>query len=680
MLVALLVVLSAAPGLVLAQETPPTVPDLSLVNLVEADCGWLNAGEEDAVTGLGPITCGTLEVPENWQAPGERRLDISFVVLRSTSDAPVADPVVYLEGGPGGSSLVGVPFYASLFERFRERRDVILFDQRGTARSSPLQCSTWTIDDLFGLDLSDINGEPATDPATSDEAAEATADEAAEFELGPTASLTASALLDQARLQMSDEVARCAQELLARGVDLRQYNSVNNARDTVALVRSLGYESYNLYGISYGTRLAMVIMRDFPRSGLRSVVLDSTYPPGLSGFELYPAEPHEVVTQLFADCFLDPACNEAYPDLKARFIALLDRLEADPIDLGGGISIGAADVVEVMQGINGMVRIAPYIPSMIAELEQGETDTFLGIVTGSLFAEAAADTSDAATPEADVVAAEDEAATAAEELAPVLEDFLASVGAGDEADARSPAQTFLGTVLGYVASLPEGRSNELLVRLFLLDKLPNTRTTLWQFVERAFAGPELEAGRAALLTQVMALAEEDVVEIFRYLDGPLQALDPSADGLNGFMFNSVECHESVPFQSFEQTVETAFGLGIPQLGLNTLPMIAGQFASCEVWPSGRAPDIADRPVTSDLPTLILAGTYDLQTPLSWNKEAFVHLPNAGLLIFPMSGHGVITFSDCAAQVTAEFIDNPIYYPDSSCIADLYPEWVLPPAQ
>ncbi len=70
--------------------------------------------------------------------------------------------------------------------------------------------------------------------------------------------------------------------------------------------------------------------------------------------------------------------------------------------------------------------------------------------------------------------------------------------------------------------------------------------------------------------------------------------------------------------------------------------------------------------------------YDLQTPVSWNKEAFVHLPNAGLLIFPMSGHGVITFSQCAADVTAAFIENPISYPDSSCIADLYPQWALPP--
>ncbi len=142
------------------------------------------------------------------------------------------------------------------------------------------------------------------------------------------------------------------------------------------------------------------------------------------------------------------------------------------------------------------------------------------------------------------------------------------------------------------------------------------------------------------------------------------------------------CHESVPFQHFEHVVETAVAPEIPEVGLDTVPGSTNQFAPCEVSPSGWVSEGANRPVTSVVPTLILAVTFDLrtplsQTPLSWNKEAFVHLPDAGLLIFPMAGHGVIAFSDCARQVTAEFVDDPIYYPDSRCIADLYPKWVLP---
>ncbi len=667
MLCALILLGSAAPGFGLAQSDPGVTPDLSLVSLSEDDCGWLSSFGEAAVSGLGPIRCGTLQVPENWQTPGERRVDIAFVVLESTGDDPAPDPVVYLEGGPGGTALVGVPFYADLFAQHRQSRDIILFDQRGTAHSSPLQCTTFTIDDLFatyGADDSAGDGDAGT-PAAASEADQATG-------LGPTAVLTATALLEQARLRVSDDMARCAQELLAQGIDLRQYNSVNNARDTVALVKSLGYDAYNLYGISYGTRLALVTMREFPDSNLRSVVLDSTYPPGLPGFELYPSEPHEVVIQLFADCFLDPVCNDAYPNLKARFIALLDRLESEPLDLGEGVVIEASDVVEIMQGINGMVQIAPYIPRMIDELEHGEATTFIGIASGTLFQGETSGADPEATPVAD-----DDAAVVDDSIPALIEEFAISVGVGSDADSLSPAQAWLSMVLGRVAALPEGQAGELLIRLFFLDKLPKTRETLTRFVELAFAAPEDRVVRAALLERVRAFSDEDVAEVFSYLREPAQAVDPTAGGVNPFMFNSVECHESVPFQQFDRVVETAVELDIPELGLNTIAGIADQFATCEVWPSGRASEVANRPVSSVVPTLILAGTYDLQTPLSWNKEAFVHLPNAGLLIFPMSGHGVITFSGCARQVTAEFIDDPIYYPDSSCIADLYPQWALP---
>src|SRR5829696_5064324 len=115
------------------------------------------------------------------------------------------------------------------------------------------------------------------------------------------------------------------------GVDLSQYNSIASANDTVALVKALGYDDYNLYGVSYGTRLALEVMRNHPESGLRSVVLDSTYPPEIKSYEQFPQEPHEVVIQLFADCARNPACHTAYPDLKARFIALLGRLRAEPV-------------------------------------------------------------------------------------------------------------------------------------------------------------------------------------------------------------------------------------------------------------------------------------------------------------------------------------------------------------
>ncbi|MDQ3693446.1 MAG: alpha/beta hydrolase [Chloroflexota bacterium] len=78
-----------------------------------------------------------------------------------------------------------------------------------------------------------------------------------------------------------------------------------------------------------------------------------------------------------------------------------------------------------------------------------------------------------------------------------------------------------------------------------------------------------------------------------------------------------------------------------------------------------------------MPTLILAGAYDQQTPASWNKLAFVSLPNAYFVEFPMSGHGVIGFSPCAAEVVSDFVEQPSTEPDTARVADLKPVWVLP---
>ncbi len=84
--------------------------------------------------------CGELTVPENWQKPDERPIALHYVVLKARSAAPFLDPVIYLEGGPGASALVNVPFLAESFAEIRRYRDVIIYDQRGTSFSTPLFC------------------------------------------------------------------------------------------------------------------------------------------------------------------------------------------------------------------------------------------------------------------------------------------------------------------------------------------------------------------------------------------------------------------------------------------------------------------------------------------------------------------------------------------------------------
>lgn len=612
-------------------------PDLTAVSVVENDCAFLIQFDDDPRPLLGDITCGWLDVPENWADPDGRRIQLGYVVLQSTSADPALDPVIYLDGGPGGSPLTGVLTFAELFSGLRASRDVVLFDQRGTRHSSELRCP------MLGGSQPDLAGNAADAPPPA--------------LLYPAELVDPYEVLQQARQDVAPMAAACAREIAANGVDLRQYNSIASANDTVALIEALGYDTFNLYGLSYGTRLALVVMRDHPASGIRSVVLDSSFPPQINGFERYPEEFHEVVVQLFADCALDRACHAAYPDLTRRFMALLDALAERPLVTAEGEPIDDRDLVQLMQRLSGLIPAVPLIPRMIAELEQGETATFAAIASGELTAAPAE-----ATPEPPGEAPEADAAAATPIAA--------------EADLPAAAD-FLDFLQQRIETLPDDEADALVAALLGLDAQPRERESLVALVEGLF--PDDPEARGELLDLLTRMDEDDVQEVFTVVADRVSLLDFLTFGMTLPQFNSVECNEEIPFQAFEETVAVAQGLAIPELALGVVQAMANQFAICEVWPSGRAPGFENAPVHSDVPTLILAGAYDVQTPVSWNKSAFVTLPNALFVEAPMSGHGVITYSDCAGQIVAAFIADPAVPPDTACTVDLMPDWALPPA-
>ncbi|MCA9878450.1 MAG: alpha/beta hydrolase, partial [Thermomicrobiales bacterium] len=448
-------------------------------------------------------------------------------------------------------------------------------------------------------------------------------------------------------------VDACVQQIAESGADLTQYNTIANTNDVVALVKALGYGDYNLYGISYGTRLALEVMRNHPDSGLRSVVLDSTYPPEVKTYEQFPQEPHEVVTQLFVDCERDAACNAAYPDLKERFIDLLARLRAEPLVAEDGVPITDRDLIGVMQSLGNNIPAVPYVPLMIAELERGEANTFLGIASGSLPAPAAST----------------QAAGSETEPAPgtaALGDF-------------SPARRFVLDAQAQLESRSEPEARPFLQLLSNLDTLAPTRQTLREFIGRAFPAPEEAETRQTFLSAIGAMSDADVQEVFAVVAQTITLEDLRTVGQSLPQYYSIECNERIAFQSFTNMVTNARQLEIPDLALGVPESFVKVFAICERWPSGQAPASSAQPVWSDIPTLVLAGAYDNLTPVSWNKSAFVTLPNATFVLAPMAGHGVIAYSECAQQVGYAFIDNPAMTPDISCFDDRKPRWVPPPA-
>jgi pimeloyl-ACP methyl ester carboxylesterase len=623
-----------------AQE-PVAMPDLSRVSLTPNSCDFLIQGSDDPRERLGNIACGTLDMPENWSLPDARRIQIGYLVLKSTA-APLPDPVVYLAGGPGSSPLTSGEVWARFFAGLRQERDVVFLDQRGTRLSSPLRCEAYTR--LMALAL----------PPEVDDTAGSLA-----VPTYPSDITNADDLLQTAREQYGPAADECVQQLEAQGVDLTQYNSIASANDAIALVKALGYDEFNLYGISYGTRLALEVMRNHSESGLRSVVLDSTYPPEIRTYEQLAVSSHEVALRLFSDCERDAACKAAYPDLKQRFIALLAQLHVEPVVAGDGSSITDQDLINVMHSLTSRVEIVPYVPLLIAELERGEDATYLGITGGSLFAPPNNPADASATPQMD----------AAPEAAP---DTL-------ELDDASTARAFVLAMQTELDAVGGDAAEQGTLGLIELDAMTHDQQSLQDFVDQAFSQPEQDELRGSFQVAIAEMNDAEIREAFSIIEQTITLEDSSIAGQTVPQYYSIECNERMPFQSFGRLVAITQQVEIPELALGKPEALAKVFAICEEWPSGRAPEVEHEPVASEVPTLILAGAYDNLTPTTWNKSAFVNLPNGTFFLAPMSGHAVITYSACAEQIGQDFIADPVAPLDTTCLVDLAPRWVLPPA-
>lgn len=304
------------------------------------------------------VDCGYLVVPEDRGKPDGRTIRLAVAILRHPSGAPEPDPIIYLEGGPGGSPLeMHAPSFARFAPMLAANRDIILFDQRGVGYSEPaLDCPVFT--ELY-LDLLDhtVDGQL----------------------------LTSQEILDR----KVETFAACAEELSAVA-DLSAYNTVANAADVNDLRVALGYDEVNLWGGSYGTRLALGVMRDHPQ-GLRSVVLDAPYGPEVDVYLATPSSYDRALTVLEQECAADDACNAAYPDLRAVLFDTVERLNANPVTVEVIHPTTGESYTKLLDG-DGLAELVfrslyetamrPLLPQAIYGASEG---TFASFVPGVMF-------------------------------------------------------------------------------------------------------------------------------------------------------------------------------------------------------------------------------------------------------------------------------------------------------
>jgi pimeloyl-ACP methyl ester carboxylesterase len=244
------------------------------------------------------VRCGFVVVPEDRSMPNGPTVRLAVAIFPSPKPHPAADPFVFLQGGPGGALISD--FGSGITKQNRTidypaDRAVILVDQRGTGLSQPsLACKETTDLDYRTLDQ---NLSPQRDAALTVQATQ-----------------------------------QCRSRLAASGINLNAYTTLANAADVSDLRLALGYPALNLYSVSYGTRVALTVMRTHPQ-GIRSVILDSVEPPGVNAITSPLFSSARAFGVLFAGCANDLACNAAFPHLQQTFYRVVQRLNAAPVPI-----------------------------------------------------------------------------------------------------------------------------------------------------------------------------------------------------------------------------------------------------------------------------------------------------------------------------------------------------------
>lgn len=325
--------------------TGAALPALALPWGVRAQIPEPSAGPFRFTAGNGQETDaerGFFEVPEDRRIPGSRRIRLGYVRFPSTSANP-GPPIVYLAGGPGGSGVrtaMGPRF--PIFMALREVADVIAFDQRGTGLSSH------------------IPDRPASSP--------------------PWPALTRDGMTGWHR----DEMQKAWVDWTRAGVAMTGYNTEQNADDIDDLRRHLGVDTINLWGISYGTHLALSVLKRHPQA-IGRVALAS-----LEGQDQTVKRPAHIdaflrrVDRLLGE---DPVARAAVPDLPALMRRVHDRLEADPVTVAAAGASGPVDVriggFGVQLAASGMVANPPtlaMLPGLYLALEAGATEVMANLL------------------------------------------------------------------------------------------------------------------------------------------------------------------------------------------------------------------------------------------------------------------------------------------------------------
>jgi pimeloyl-ACP methyl ester carboxylesterase len=288
--------------------------------------------------------CGYVTVPENRQGDTSNSVRLHVVRYNKTDAASTQPPLFLLQGGPGASSQDLVSgIQGPMQEIVQGERDIVIFDQRGNGYSEPsLTCAT----ELNKALTPDLNSQGRSE-----------------------AQVTA--------------LQACYRRLEQSGVETTAYNTTENAEDVNAVREALGYDSITLLGVSYGTKLALEVLRRHPE-GIASLILDSVFPPGSSLAQKGAKTIDDSLSLVFAACENDAACAEAYPDLEQLLSDTVTQLNTSSLTLENGQVIDGDFLITVIAEMLNQDRTAGAIPALLASTAKRDTNLLSEVIGDEL--------------------------------------------------------------------------------------------------------------------------------------------------------------------------------------------------------------------------------------------------------------------------------------------------------
>lgn len=262
------------------------------------------------------LECGIVQVPENYEKPQGKQIGLHYAVLPAIQEGAKPDPMLILAGGPGQAATELAPMISRMFDKVRQKRDILLIDQRGTGKSHPLECDISRPDELIRSDD------------------------------------------DQDLAELTED---CLQKY--SDTDTTQYHTVNAVKDFERVREHLGVQQLNLYGGSYGTRVGLTYLREAPES-VRTATLDAVAPPQvvIGPFGQHGAQAFDAMLK---NCEEQAACQEQFPNLEQDYFDVMSALEKQDVllDTHDPLSFEPITINLTPGRFSSIVRMALYHPN-----------------------------------------------------------------------------------------------------------------------------------------------------------------------------------------------------------------------------------------------------------------------------------------------------------------------------